>query len=543
MRLLPRLIIALLICLIAIPVLAIPEQVQAAVSIEVSPDSGNVGDRVNVYGYNFSANDTVDIYYCFDVSGHADCELIEEDYDVDADGSFTYHFDIPESCSGKHYVRVYKGTTYVDEAYFTVETKIELDADEGFVGADVEVTGTGFAKDEASIKIKYDGDEVTQTEAAETDEYGTWTATFIVPESTSGEHDIDAKGADTDYDDVDEVTFTVKPKITLNPTSGSAGDIVTVSGTGFQEEEANIKIKYDDEVVEQIEAAETDGHGSWSATFKVPPRVKGSYKVDASGKYTKDTEVDDVTFTVAPGVELTPATSSTSPGYVGQTITVTGGGFDPGISITIVYGNQTASAQTTAEGNFPATGSITFEAKGTHGEQEVVVKDNLNHVLANTTFFMEQNPPAAPEPLSPLNGTGVGFVGKVTPTFKWSNVTDPSGIASYDLQISTNSTDFTAPLVSLSIASENVTSVDDTIAYALPKEYALSSGTYYWKVRAIDGAGNEGGWTAVQAFYTGHLPSWAFIVIIGLVVVGIGALVYFFVIKPRRSFYYNYPKE
>jgi len=171
------------------------------------------------------------------------------------------------------------------------------------------------------------------------------------------------------------------------------------------------------------------------------------------------------------------------------------------------------------------------------------VKDNLNHELANTTFFMEDYPPAAPEPLSPLNGTGVGFVGKVAPTFKWSNVTDASGIASYELQISTNSTDFTAPIVSLSIASENVTSVDDTIAYALPKEYALSSGTYYWKLRAIDGAGNEGGWSVVQSFQTGHLPSWAFIVIIGLAVVGIGALVYFFVIKPRRSFYYNYPKE
>ena len=378
---------------------------------------------------------------------------------------------------------------------------------------------------------------MTQTDAAVTDEYGTWAATFIVPESTSGEHDIGAKGADTDYDDVDEVTFTVNPKISLNQTSGSAGDIVTVNGTGFEDEEANINIKYDDEVVSQIEEAETDEHGSWSATFKVPPSVKGSYKVDARGKYTGYTEVGDVTFTVAPGVRLTPATSSTSPGYVGQTIAVTGGGFVPGISITIVYGNQTATAATTTEGNFPATGSITFQAKGTHGAQEVVVKDDLNRTLANATFFMEEEPPAAPEPLSPINGTGVGFVGKVAPTFKWSNVTDPSGIASYDLHISTNSTNFTAPIVSLSIASENVTSLDDTIAYALPKEYALSSGSYYWRVRAIDAAGNEGSWTAVQSFHTGHLPLWAFIVIIALIVVLVVALVYFFVIRPRRFYY------
>jgi exosome complex RNA-binding protein Csl4 len=548
MKLLPRLIIALFVCLIAIPVLAIPEQVQAAAGIELSDVEGYVGTEIRVVGTELSStyrDETV--YIRYEVKSGV-YETVEEE-DVDSNGNFTSaKFKIPDSCRGDHYVGIDLDESGIPpyRATFTVGPEIEItdpSSAKGFVGDTVEVTGTGFAKDEASIKIKYEGDEVTQTEAAATDEYGTWKAKFIIPESVKGEHDIDAKGADTVYADVAEVKFTVKPKISLNLTSGSAGDIVAVNGTGFQKEEANINIKYDDEVVEQIEAAETDELGSWSATFKVPPSVKGSYKVDAYGKYTKDTEVDDVTFTVAPGVELTPATSSTSPGYVGQTITVTGGGFDPGISITIVYGNQTASATTTAEGNFPATGSITFEAKGTHGEQEVVVKDNLNHVLANTTFFMEENPPAAPEPLSPVNGTGVGFVGKVTPTFKWSNVTDPSGIASYKLQISTNSTDFTAPIVSLSIPSENVTSVDDTIAYALPKEYALSSGTYYWKLRAIDGAGNEGGWTAVQTFYTGHLPSWAFIVIIGLVVVGIGALVYFFVIKPRRSFYYNYPKE
>ncbi len=545
MKLLPRLIIALLICLIAIPVLAIPEQVQAAVHIDVSSSSGYVGDRVTVYGSNFTTFSTVDIYYCFDVvSGSSNCKL-QGSADTD-NGSFRYSFYIPDSCNGTHYIRAYDASSNYAQAYFTVKPKIEItypSSAEGYVGDNVTVTGTGFVESEAGITIKYDDAEVTQTEAAGTDQYGTWTAKFIIPESVKGEHDIDAKGDDTAYGDVAAVTFTVNPKISLNPTSGSVGDIVTVNGTGFQAEEANINIKYNDELVEQIEAAETDEYGSWNATFEVPPGVKGSYTVDASGKYTTYTEVAGVTFKVAPGVKLTPATSSTSPGYVGQTIGVTGGGFDPGISITIVYGNQTASATTTTEGNFPATGSITFEAKGTHGEQEVVVKDNLDHVLANTTFFMEENPPAAPEPLSPANGTGVGFVGKVAPTFKWSNVTDPSGIASYDLQISTNSTDFTAPIVSLSIPSENVTSVDNTIAYALPKEYALSYGTYYWKLRAVDGAGNEGGWTTIQSFHTGHLPLWAFIVIIGLAVVGIGVLVYFFLIKPRRSFFYNYPAE
>ncbi|MBA7504698.1 hypothetical protein ES706_03352 [subsurface metagenome] len=531
MKLLPRLIIVLLVCLIAIPVLAVPEQLQAAApNITVSPSSGNVGDRVTIRGNDFGHNDEVDIRYYF----NDDYELIEEDHSTTDDGNFTYSFYIPDSYSGKHWIRVYKGSTLEDGAYFTVEPKIEMDDDEGFVGDEVEVTGTGFAEDEEDIKIRYDDDVVEQVEEAETDEYGTWTATFDIPESVKGEHDIEAKGDDTAYADVEEVEFTVKPSISLNPTSGSAGDIVTVSATGFEKEEANIKIKYDDEVVAQIEEAETDKLGSWAATFEVPPSVEGSYKVDARGKYTEYGEVEDVTFKVAPGIRLAPATSSTSPGHVGLTITVTGGGFDPGISITIIYGNQTASTATSNEGNFPATGTVTFEAKGIHGAQEVVV-EGMPEVTA--IFFMEENPPAAPEPLSPANGTGVGFVGKVAPTFEWSNVTDASGIASYELQISTDSINFTAPVVSLSIPSENVTSLDDTISYSLPGDYALSGGTYYWRLRAVDAAANEGHWTIIQSFHTGRLPLWGLIAIIGLAVVGVGVLVYFFVIRPRRYYY------
>jgi hypothetical protein len=538
MKLLPRLIIALLICLMAIPVLAIPEQVQAAPSITLYHESGNVGDDVTIRGYDFDPNEDVDIYYCVEGSDCFDGELIKRDFDTTDDGNFTYKFDIPESCTGKHYVCVCYTSTACAKEYFTVEPKIEMDDDEGFVGNEVEVTGTGFAEDEEDIKIRYDGDEVTQIEEAETDEYGTWTATFVVPESVGGEHDVGAKGDDTDYDDVEEVEFTVKPSISLNPTSGSVGDIVTVTATGFEDEEASIKIKYDDEVVPQIEEAETDEHGSWTATFEVPPSVEGSYKVYAAGKHTSYSEVEVVTFKVAPGMKLAPATSSTSPGHVGLTITVTGGGFDPGVSLTIIYGNQTASATTTSEGHFPSSGTVTFEAKGMHGAQEVAVEDDLGHVLASETFFMEGNPPAAPEPISPANGTGVGFVGKVTPTFEWSKVTDASGITSYELQISTNSTDFTAPVVSLSIPSENVTALDDTITYSLPKDYALSGGTYYWRLRAVDAAANGGQWTIVQSFHAGgRLPLWGLIAIIALVGVLVGFLVYFYVIRPRRSYY------
>ena len=56
MKLLPRLIIALLVCLIAIPVLAIPDQVQAAAGIELSNNKGYVGTEIRVVGTELPSN-------------------------------------------------------------------------------------------------------------------------------------------------------------------------------------------------------------------------------------------------------------------------------------------------------------------------------------------------------------------------------------------------------------------------------------------------------------------------------------------------------
>jgi hypothetical protein len=147
---------------------------------------------------------------------------------------------------------------------------------------------------------------------------------------------------------------------------------------------------------------------------------------------------------------------------------------------------------------------------------------------------MESDPPDAPELISPPDGGRVGFIGTVRPTFEWSEVSDDSGVY-YSLQIAT---------------SENVTTTGEFIGdpifsveglvgtnYTLNATEALPYGTYYWIVQAVDGAENESGWTAAHSFRAGLLPLWAFIVMIVFIVVLIGALVYFFVIRKRVCYY------
>jgi hypothetical protein len=139
---------------------------------------------------------------------------------------------------------------------------------------------------------------------------------------------------------------------------------------------------------------------------------------------------------------------------------------------------------------------------------------------------MESDPPPTPTLISPANESRVGFIGKVAPTFEWSNVTDPSGV-SYNLQIATSES-FTKGVITKTLSEAS---------YTLTSGEALPYGTYYWRVKAVDGAQNEGSWSAPYSFKAGLLPLWAFIVIIVLIVALIAGLVYFFV--GRRGRYYG----
>jgi ABC-type branched-subunit amino acid transport system permease subunit len=86
------------------------------------------------------------------------------------------------------------------------------------------------------------------------------------------------------------------------------------------------------------------------------------------------------------------------------------------------------------------------------------------------------------------------------------------------------------------LAIPEVTGLSGT-SYELPGEQGLAYGTYYWRVRAVDGAQNIGEWSEADSFKSGLLPLWAFIVSAALLAVLIGVLVYFFAV--RRGGYYD----
>jgi len=521
MRLLSRVLVSLVICLIAIALPAMPAQAQCAGAfIELSPGSGVPGTTLTVSGQLFDAGKYVDIYY--------DGTLVDEGNKTNISGDFTITFTVPESCRGDHQVLAEVGADIIGtverETYFYVKPGLTVSPEKGPAGTTVTVKGQGFAKNEAGIELMYYLNDTYKTVERNiiANARGSWETSFQIPTSTRGEHKLDAKGAKSQLYDVKDATFEVTSEISIDKSSGIVGDTITMTGSRFAAYEKDIRILLDGQAV--ATGIKADDQGNWEGSFEVPEMPAGEYSVTAEGELTPAEDISELSFEIKPDILLSP-----EEGHVGMDLTVTGQGFAANKDVNITYdGSQVVTAETNDKGSFD-TSFVVPESQ--HGERQVTAEDAAENE-ATAIFTMESDPPSVPALISPSNRSRVGIVNKVTPTFEWSEVSDDSGVR-YSLQIATSANvaatgEFVDPIVS-------VTNLAET-SYTLEETEALPCGTYYWIVQAVDGAENESGWTAARSFRAGLLPLWGFIAAIVAIVVLILALIRAMVI--RRRYYY-----
>jgi hypothetical protein len=525
MRLLSRFSIILVICLVAIALPAAPVHAQDT-EIHLSPTSGVPGDDLTVYGSNFTPGQYVDIYYDVNNDGEWTNEEWVNDVRVLGDGEFQVTFEVPDSYRGVHTVYAEEASSgYTAECNFNVRPGLAVDPADGPVGSNITVEGRGFAEDEQSIELRYYlGSNYTAVDQdIEADENGNWYWTFPVPSSARGAHRIDATGETSTATTVRDGTFEVTPAISLAQSSGSPGQNMTMTGTGFYANDSYIKILFEGEQT-QTGIIRADGNGYWQGDFQVPAMPTGPYSVTAEGDWTSKEDIAPLSFEIRPGLVLSP-----SAGHVGTNLAIIGYGLPVNESVNVMYdGSQMETAETNGQGSFETSFIV---PESLHGGHQVTARDAAGN-NATAIFTMESVPPGTPELNSPSNGSRMGFIGSVRPTFNWSIVTDVSGVY-YSLQIATSANitagGFVSPVVSITrIPTSN---------YTLNSTQALPYGTYYWIVQAVDRAGNAGTWTAARSFHAGVLPLWAFILAIVVVVAGGGTAVYFFVIR-KRIYYY-----
>ena len=242
----------------------------------------------------------------------------------------------------------------------------------------------------------------------------------------------------------------------------------------------------------------------------IPHAVGGTHVVDAFGFSTIAADVSDASLGIMTRLVLDPAE-----GHAGSNITIIGTAFNGDKDLTISYdGTSVADDLTTdAKGSF----EVSFEAPESIGGGHEVIAVDAGGASASAVFVMETVPPPLPQIVSPKDGSRVGLFDYVTATFVWADVADPSGV-SYSLEISSQP-DFATTLLN----KEGLTESE----YTLTEAQALPRGHYYWRVKAVDGAGNDSGWTNVFLVKAGLMPLWAFILIIVAVIAFLTRLVFF----------------
>ncbi|MBS3147914.1 DUF4215 domain-containing protein [Candidatus Woesearchaeota archaeon] len=239
--------------------------------------------------------------------------------------------------------------------------------------------------------------------------------------------------------------------------------------------------------------------GTWTGTFTFTTQPDGTYTVtdtatDTSANFV--TQVDGSVLldrtapitsivSILPGaakltdtVTVTAATQDMTSGISGMTARDSTVGESP-VAMTFLSGSTAAGASSTWQ--------RTLSAQLPEGNHSIVVTstDNAANTNSQTGIFnLDATAPDAPVTVEPLTATETN---NPQLTFNWQPVGDTSGV-SYTLQIAADA-GFTNVLISEILLTE-------FFSPAAP----LADGLYYWRVRAVDGVGNEGLYSAPESF-------------------------------------------
>jgi hypothetical protein len=340
-------------------------------SITLNPTTGNTGTIITVTGTTFLPNSPLVVSY----DGVTVATTTSTFTGALPAGLF---FAAPASTYGSHSVTVTDGFSNSATATFSITSSISISPANGPVGTTVLITGQGFAGT-STITVTFNGAGVsTAPSSVVSDSFGSFSCTTTVPAATAGAKTIRATDVSSHFA---SATFTVTtPSITLNPTGGSVGTSITVTGSNFIPNSL-ITIKYDTIVQSTSPSTVTaTSSGSFSGTISAPASAYGSHTVSVADAVNTASG----TFTINPSIILNP-----SSGIVGTTITISGTGFTASKTITASFGGNsvTLSGTTTTDANGSFSAATFTVPSQTVGAKSVIVTDASTR-SASATFMI-----------------------------------------------------------------------------------------------------------------------------------------------------------
>ncbi len=479
------------------------DNVTTSPSIEIMPNEGTVGSHIYLKILNYQPNRDIIVTFGSGTIIGAGTDVgtqtvVAAKTTTDSSGYGVADWDLDVFPAGRYIVMADDGVNKLTTG-FKVDPSIDLgNVVSGFVNDVVIIQGKGFA----AQKLVYIGLDDQKLVTTQTDDKGQfYDAKLQIPPTSRGNHNI--KVQDTE-NNIAVAVFNVRQQMTVTPAHIAVGDNVTIIGTGFQGV-TDVLVYFDDK---DAGIVQTDSNGGFMTTIKVPACGDGAHQIKLDDRVNRAYQG----VTVSSSMSITP-----NNGFIGMQVGLQGAGFRPGFPVSINYDNIKLDGTTVQEtGSFTQTFKVPVSMHGTH---TVTASDGIN--TQNAIFIVESNPPLAPAPTLPTDGSRI----TKDAHFEWQIVTDPSGV-SYTIEIA-GDPKFTNIIMSQANLMTNYIDVTDD-SKMLPGRDA----PYYWHVKAVDRASNESAWSPVSSFYKGHtfitvltnMPDWVKYVLISLGLVLFGFL-------------------
>ncbi len=366
----------------------------------LNPTSGPVGASVTITGTNFGATQGTNTV-TFNGTAATPTSWSATSIAV----------PVPAGAATGNVVVIVGGVASNGSAFTVLPTPsiTSLNPTSGQVGTSVTISGTNFGTSQGTNSVAFNGIPVTAT---------SWAATSItaqVPVTTTGNVVVTVSGVSSNG-----VNFTLlPPSITsINPTSGSVGTSVTITGSGFGSSQ-------------QAGGVGFNGLGafptSWSATSIVVPvptgATSGNVVASVAGMAS-----NGVSFTVTPPPPNITSLNPTS-GAVGTSVTIAGTNFSATQGTSTVTFNGAAGTPTT----WSATSiTVPVPTGATTGNVVVTVAGQASNGVAFTVTVAPSitslNPTSGPIGASvTIAGTNFGATqGTSTVTFNGTAATPTS---------------------------------------------------------------------------------------------------------------------
>ncbi|MDE1764309.1 MAG: hypothetical protein KGH88_08710, partial [Thaumarchaeota archaeon] len=343
---------------------------------------------------------------------------------TNSSGSFTAAFTVPSSLPDLHIIQGTDNQGNHAPAAFTVTSFILLNPGSGHTGAaaTIKITGSGFASSSA-VTLTFNGTKITTNPShITTNSSGVFAAIFSVPGLPAGTYSLTGIDASNN---LGSAPFNVLPSISLNPSSGTNGTKVTVTGSGFAGSSA-VTLAFDNATLSTSTIA-TDSSGSFTATFSVPVSIAGQHTVKATDFKNN---AASATLGVIPQIRVNP-----SGGPAGQTVTVTGFDFSPLAPVTLTFNGTTiqtspSAIATDSSGSFTATFSVPHITAGSYLIVATDPKNNVSFSAASvfTVTLAVSLTPATSHVGDEVTVGGSGFNSLSTVTLTYNGI--PVGISS-----------------------------------------------------------------------------------------------------------------